>query len=314
MRKLICFVIFGMFFPNVKVNSFIEQDSIFIGDIVNYVIQVELNSGHIPIFPELMSDSDNFDYAGNTIGQNHIVYHLTFWESGLVKIPAIPIQIKENNEIILTINTDSIQVKVYSLLNDEESSIRGIKGMMDINLQSTLEKGLKISAVIIGVIGLFYFWRKRYVRVRKEKRNIYSEPEHIRIIKEIENIETPIPLNIASAETYYLELTRLFREFLSHKFYFKSMEMTTSEIGDYFERKKSIDSDSQEKIIRILNQADLSKFAMHVPKRECLKKDAKDIIDMIKLLQNRKEKSISNIAISAQGETRTRTLSSKTRP
>lgn len=305
---------FGLSFSNVKLNSFIEQDSIFIGDIVNYVVRVELNSGRIPIFPELKSDSENFDITGNTIGENHIVYHLTFWESGLVTIPTIPIQIKENNEIILSINTDSVQVRVFSLLNDEESSIRGIKGMMEIDLQSSIEKGLKLSAVIIGIIGLFYFWRKRYVRVKKVKRNKYTDPEHIRIIKEIENIKIPVPLNIASAEIYYLDLTRLFREFLSYKFYFKSLEMTTSEIGDYFERKKSIDPESQEKIIRILNQADLSKFAMHVPKRNRLKEDAEDIIELIKFLVDTKGKSISNIAISAQGETRTRTLSSKTRP
>ena len=104
-------------------NYFIRQDSIYIGDIVNLVIELDLTKGQVPIFPDLESDNATMSIVNKTVGEKYVEYEITFWETGKGKIPQIPIQIMENNQIQFTIETDSLELQIYSLINQNENHI-----------------------------------------------------------------------------------------------------------------------------------------------------------------------------------------------
>ena len=137
---------------------------------------------------------------------------------------------------------------------------------------------------MLGIIGLIYFWRKRHIKVNKNKRKRYIELEHVNIIKNIENLKIPVPLNFETSESYYLDLTYQFRKFLECNYYLKSFEMTTSEIENYFNNIALIDTKSKDEIIKLLTRADLSNFAMYVHSRKQLFSDTEVAVKLIREL------------------------------
>ena len=274
-------------------NYFIQQDSIYIGDIVNFIIELDLESGQVPVFPEIESTDESFSIGNKIVGENFVEYELTFWQTGKGKIPQIPIQILENNQIQFTLETDSIDVKIFSLLKNNEINIRDIKGMQNVELISTFEKLVFISVIIIGVLLAIYFWRKRsrkeYKKSKKRKR--YFEPIHIQTVKALERIEIEYPINWVNAEKFYLNLTFIFRKYLTEEFYFKALEMTTNEIIEYFVKRKFFMGDITSDITELLNRADLSKYAKQVPDKEYFIADKEKAIFLVKSLHKKLEKS-----------------------
>ena len=71
-------------------NYFIRQDSIYIGDVVNYIIELDIISGQVPIFPDIKADSESMSIVGKRVGEKFVEYDLIFWETGIGKIPKIP--------------------------------------------------------------------------------------------------------------------------------------------------------------------------------------------------------------------------------
>jgi hypothetical protein len=284
MKFILSLLLLSISFSQISMNYFIRQDSVYIGDIVNYVIELKTSSNQVPIFPEINSESDMMSVHGKRIGNNFVEYDISFWETGIATIPMIPIQIMENNQLKLTLETDSLQVQIFSLLNAEEMSIRGLKGMKNIEMISPFEKGLIIFCIILGVLIAIYIWRKRE-RKNKLKRKKYKfvEPIHIRIQKSLENLEIPFPINWENAEKYYLNLTYLFREYLGEKFYFRALEMTTKEIIEFIQNKNIIEYDICIELEELLNRADLSKYAKQIPEKDFFISDKNKAIKLVKL-------------------------------
>ena len=294
MKKILLVLIFSLSFTQVKMNYFVRQDSIFIGDLVNFVIKLNLESGQIPVFPDLESESETMSIGNKIIGENYVEYELTFWETGKGKIPQIPIQILENNQIKLTLETDSLEVQIYSLLNNSDVAIREIKGMKNIEMISPFERFLIISSILLGLFLAIYFWRKRSQKFHKvKKRKKYIEPIHLQTLNELDKIEIEYPINWENAEKYYLKLTFIFRRYLAEEFYFKALEMTTKEILEFFNNKNFLDESLTRDITELLNRADLSKYAMQVPDKDYFISDKDKAIVLVKSMHE-KLKSMTN--------------------
>lgn len=297
MKLFLSFILFSISFSQISMNYFIRQDSIYIGDIVNFVIELKISSGQVPVFPEINSNSDIMTVHGKRIGENFVEYDLSFWETGMAIIPTIPIQVMENNQLKLSLETDSLHIEIFSLIDSQEESIRGLKGMKNIEMISTLEKGLIVLCIILGTLIAVYFWRKRELKnTLKRKKYKFVEPIHLRIQKSLENLEIPFPINWENAESYYLKLTYLFREYLGEEFYFRALEMTTKEIIEFIQHKNIINDEICIELEELLNRADLSKYAKQIPEKEFFISDKNKAIKLIKLFHdtnnefNKKEK------------------------
>ena len=293
MKTFFLLIISTFSFAQVSLNYFIRQDSVYIGDIVNFVIELDLENGQVPIFPDLKSENEEMSILNKIVGDKYVEYELTFWEIGRVIIPQIPIQIMENTQIQLTIETDSLELFIYSIIDQNESSIRDIKGMKEIQLLSLLEKIMIFSAFFIGLLIAIYFWKKREIEyLEKNKRPKFIEPIHIQTLKALEDIEIEYPINWVNAEKFYLELTLIFRQYLAEVFYFKALEMTTNEILEFFNSKKIFIDDVSDDISQLLNRADLSKYAMQVPKKDYFVIDKEKAIFLVKTIHENNKKKL----------------------
>lgn len=293
MRTLLLLIISTFSFAQVSLNYFIRQDSVYIGDIVNFVIELDLANGQVPIFPDLKSENEEMSILNKIVGDKYVEYELTFWEIGRAIIPQIPIQIMENTQIHLTIETDSLELFIYSVIDQNESSIRNIKGMKEIQLLSLLEKLMIFSTFFLGILIAIYFWKKREIKnIEKNNRPKFIEPIHSRTLKALEDIEMEYPINWENAEKFYLKLTLIFRQYLAEVFYFKALEMTTNEILEFFNGKKIFIDNLSDDISQLLNRADLSKYAMHVPQKNYFISDKEKAIFLVKTIHEKINKKI----------------------
>ena len=135
---------------------------------------------------------------------------------------------------------------------------------------------------LILVIG--YFMRKS--RVDNKFNSLNDKKIHPYIIakNKIKSLNNKNPKSQNEAGTFYSELSYIVREFIENQFFIKTIEMTTNEIKH---NKNMIGFDKNEinKIISVLERADLIKFAKLFPLENDIKIDL-NVVD--EFLDNQK--------------------------
>ena len=131
---------------------------------------------------------------------------------------------------------------------------------------------------------IVYFIRKR--KVDNKFNSINDKKIHPYIIakNKIKFLKSKNPKSQNEAGTFYSELSYVIREFIENQFFIKTIEMTTNEIKHY---KNMIGFDKNEinKIISVLERADLIKFAKLFPLENDIKIDL-NVVD--EFLDNQK--------------------------
>ncbi|MAJ44297.1 MAG: hypothetical protein CMF96_06075 [Candidatus Marinimicrobia bacterium] len=287
MKLSVIFTLISICFSQLSLNYFIRQDSVFVGDNINYIIELNISDNQVPIFPELESNSDKLSINSRIIGEKFVEFELTFWEVGQGVIPKIPIKIMENNQLKTTLETDSLVINVFSHLTSNDISVRDIKDMKQIKILSTLEKFFIVSILVLSLFIMIYLWNKREYSKKIRTRKKYIEPIHLRTLSELDKIKIEYPINWGNAEDFYLKLTYTFRKYLAEEFYFKALEMTTNEILEFFNNKNFLDDSLKYDMAELLNRADLSKYAMQVPDKNYFISDKDKAIILVKLMHEK---------------------------
>jgi len=111
-------------------------------------------------------------------------------------------------------------------------------------------------------------------KVDNKFNNIDEKKLHPYIIakNKIKFLKIKNPKSQIEAGTFYSELTYIVKEFLENQFFIKTIEMTTDEIKH---NKKMIgfDNNGLNKIIKVLERADLIKFAKLFPSENDINMD-----------------------------------------
>jgi len=269
-----------------RLETTISPDTITVGDQVFLKIQAEHADSIQVNFMDLTTDSPEMSIVDHIITEKSVTYILKFWEVGSVTIPEIPVQALSGGKLLQTIFTDSITVKISSILDDSASDFKDIKGMQDISLKKSRQQIIFYSLLVISALAAFLLWYRRKVVVEKaEKWSPPPVPPHIQAKDLLENLNRPYPITDKSAEKYYLEISRIFREYFENEFFIKSLEMTTSEFLEYLEQADYKQSLKDETRI-LLEKSDLSKFARHIPTDLEFDHDKQVTQDLINLYHN----------------------------
>ncbi|MBC8479234.1 MAG: hypothetical protein H8D46_02120 [FCB group bacterium] len=281
-RQLSLFILFiAASFGQIRLETSVTPDSVTVGDRVQLKIQAVLPEGQVANFPNLESESEAMTVIGKELAGNSAVYLLTFWEVGAAVIPEIEIQIFDNGKLITSLSTKPFNITIYSVLDESATDIRDIKGMQDVKLDRGWLYYLYISLILLSAAAAYLFWRRRSREIRKaEKWVAPPDPPHVHAVKQLEALTRPYPITVETAELYYLELSRIFREFIEHDFYVKALEMTTSEFNDYL-GSLNLEGDLLQRTHHLISMSDLSKFARHVPDETQFDNDKKEVISLV---------------------------------
>ncbi len=247
-----------------NVQSDIDTTIASIGDVINLSFNANNTRDRSIIFPDIQ-ETESMEIRKKTIlkKQNtpyQVNFEIVFWDTGSFTIPEYPVEIltaDSTKEIIIT--ADSINIKIISMLTGaNDTNLRPIKDPIALRRPINWYRLILAIALVALLLLLFSLWRKRIHKKPLEKINVskYQSAKDIASerLKELEKI-----LNVNN-KIFYTQLSFTMREFLENQFYIRALEMTTPEIKE-FESDYKLSKNDFDNIIKLLDRADLAKFA-----------------------------------------------------
>ena len=282
MRKLllICLLLSGLYSVDLKVE--IIPDTAFVGSLIELQVSVEnLQSTEIPVFNEIEGSKEEFTVVDKVLTPSSISYFLQFWKVGLIIIPSISVDIKNNNNDVIRIQTSKISVNILSNISTSSNEIRSIKPMKELKLNSTLKLGLLIVLIIAGLVAGGYLWNsKTNLNNLNDLKGSFKISALNESIKKIEDLPLPSKINSETAENYYLKLSEICRLFFNEIFYIKATEMTSRELAEHF-AFIGIESELVNSWNKVSQMADKAKYANYIPPIDQFNADKEGYIKLI---------------------------------
>ena len=253
-----------------QVTSSIDTTQIRVGEEIIYSIQVEADSTALVLFPEGQSfnpleviESYNID---TTRLQDKIrlikKYGLTQFDSGSYTLPSQRVVI--NNK---PFNTDSINLEVFNVLVDTtKQKMFHIKPAFEVE-----ESGFDFEKLfywivpillIVGIIAFLFFRRRK----RKKEELAKQLPPYEEAIKALKELDHSHFLENDNSKRYYSSLTEILKRYIGREVDDTALESTSNELIERLILHKdagsfNFDTETINKIDKILKRADLIKFA-----------------------------------------------------
>lgn len=191
-------------------------------------------------------------------------WSVAFFDTGWVRIPALPIVITQNGQND-TAYTNDIPVKVVPV----EPDSTGLAEIKEIYLEPFSIAYYKryiphLLVAILLIIGLIMWWRKRKTGKGAVEVTPVPLPPHEWAVKALDELEAKRLWQSGEVKEHYTNLTGILREYLERRFGIHAMEQTSDEILEQLRLQKlsqSLLADTEE----LLSVADLIKFAKADP-------------------------------------------------
>ena len=264
------FLFFKVCLSQAQVSSSIDTTQIRIGEEIIYSIQVEVDSTALVLFPEGQSFDpleviDSYDIDTTRL-QDKIrlikKYGLTQFDSGSYTLPSQRVVI--NNK---SFNTDSVNLEVFNVLVDTtKQKMFHIKPAFEVEEPGfDFEKLLYWIAPILLIIGIvaFLFFRRRK---RKKTESAKQLPPYEEAIEALKVLDHSNFLENDNSKSYYSSLTEILKRYIGREVDDAALESTSNELIDRLILHKDagsfdFDTETINKIDKILKRADLIKFA-----------------------------------------------------
>ncbi|QZT37540.1 hypothetical protein K5X82_01305 [Halosquirtibacter xylanolyticus] len=264
--------------PN-NIRAKIDSTNILLGDQIHLTYDIDQKEGTTFVFPNftdtIMSKVEILDGPKmDTLQQDdktilRATYLITSFDSGQYKIPRYPILLQKGN-VTDTLLTPSVMLQVHSMKLKKQDGIVDIKKPYEAPI--TLEE---VTPWILGfllVISIFLIILYAIYRY-KNKKPFFSgpiepeEPYEIKAVRLLEELKQQYPNTKEEVKPFYVSLTDIVREYLSHRFGVSTLELTTDEIVDSLRNVKETKEYRQElrTLEEVLRLADMVKFAKYIP-------------------------------------------------
>lgn len=236
-----------------------DRDSARLGSTVVLTLKYHLPEGaHLTAKPEIKG-LENLTIVGTKVEPELIkitvlVDKLEALKTGPFLLPYLD---KEGNA--RSLKADAGKIKTLSNLGDkpEEAQLRPIQGIIP-----TTSPLLKYWPWIAGLLGLvlimLLLWWYRSRRTKKLSAEI-MEPPHIIAIKGMKELQAAGLFERGKVKEFYFRFSEILRRYLEAIRGFPAAEFTTQEIAS------AVREDEDRRLLSLLRQADLVKFADSVP-------------------------------------------------
>lgn len=258
-----------------KITSGVDTTSIKIGGQIKFTVEVETDTAAQVIFPEgqTFSPLETVEaFKTDTTRKKDRwtlakTYALTQFDSGLYKLPAQRIEI--NGQGFLT---DSLMIKVATVPVDTlAQKMFDIKPLMEVRKsQARWFKLLLGILIILALIGGLLYWFVFRKKTLTEAEKVALLPPYDRALIELKKLENSKYLIQDQFKEYYSELTNIVRAYLEEDVRLSALESTTDQLIEKLQLmtdagELQLDKDTIDQFKRILQTADLVKFAKSRP-------------------------------------------------
>ncbi|MDR1418141.1 MAG: hypothetical protein LBI80_03160 [Endomicrobium sp.] len=265
------FVVFINIYADENISAYLDKSEILIGDILDFTVKAELEPN------AQISANQNFNFDGFDIINSNIehlvgkdnIYILKFKllsiKTGNIIIDSVPvffINPDGTNNLFFTPKQDIVVKSVLD--NNSNQDIKDIKALQKIKLKVVYI--LLISIVVILTIIISYLFIFSWIRRPK---NIIIDPK-TKALNDLSLLYSN--RNNVDIKEFYYKMSEILRTYISKKYNFYTLEMTTSE---FFKKTKSLlPSDINvvefKKYLTVFN---LAKYASFTPNEVEIKKN-----------------------------------------
>ncbi|MFK5973644.1 MAG: hypothetical protein QM485_10230 [Flavobacteriaceae bacterium] len=289
----LCFNIafLGFAQKNISVRSEVDTTFIKIGEQIKFTVTVEVDSTAQVIFPEgqTFSPLETVEaFATDTTRKKdritlQKIYALTQFDSGSYKLPAQRIEINGKGFF-----TDSLKIDVATVAVDTlVQKMYDIKELMVVEKSnSDLWKILLAILAGIALIGALLYWFVFRKEPLTDEEKVALLPAYDRALLELKKLENSKYLIQDEYKEYYSELTDIVRSYLEEDAHVSALESTTDQLINKLELLKDagelkLENDTLNQFKRILQTADLVKFARSKPPTSVAEQDRKSIEQIV---------------------------------
>ncbi|WP_299152853.1 BatD family protein [uncultured Christiangramia sp.] len=254
-----------------EVTSSIDSTSIRIGEQITYKIEVNSNPEDLVVFPEGETFSplemveslqpDTIRKQGNYKLLKE--YFLTQFDSGKYVIPSQEVLIQNR-----TYRTDSFAVEVKDVIVDTtKQNLYPLKPSVTVSPGFSIPDWLWWLLAILAIAGAAVYL---IVRKRKSDDKVRELPPYEEAMVQLKQLDSSGLLENREIREYYSQLSFAVRKYLDRKIYDHGLERTTGELILYLQAQResgklNLNEETIRNFEKILNRADLAKFARSKP-------------------------------------------------
>lgn len=251
----------GQFPVDVRVS--IEKDSVRIGDPFRIFINVRAPSGARIEFPETLDSTATvqsidpravFSQPDSTGFSQNAVYRVAAWDIGRQPIQLSDVIVRVGDRV-RTIPIVGRAVFVVSVLPADSASRvpKPARGVFEDPYIPWWFWAI-LAAIIATLIGLWWWWRRRQ---RGEGAVEIVDP-YLRALRDFERIERLGLIDAGERTRYVALVVDVLREYIADRVSGAPLSMTSTELLGVTQHARTLPHD---RLLRILNEADLVKFA-----------------------------------------------------
>ena len=258
----------------VELRTELDTNQIRIGEQFHLDIDLLQPGGLTVRFPEikdtLMSDIEVLQvYPRDTIAEDENLrikqrYKLTSFDSGFYEIPPLTFYF-QSGEWSDSLESNPMYLLVHSVAVD--STIYDVKAPIHMPVSFLEIFPFVVSGLVL--VAAIYF-TVRYLRRRRKQKAGFTpdrpaDPAHVLALRELDKLREEKLWQRSEFKAYYTRLTETIRHYMERRYNIPAMEMTSYEILDNWKQSERPEEDLTVKLNRLLNLADLVKFAKEKP-------------------------------------------------
>lgn len=283
MRKQIVLFLLGTLTPimamaQAKVTARLDSTRIMVGSQCELVVEVSARQGARVLWPtvknqHLATAKDQTGAAAievvgqrtegeNKEGQSRLrkVYTLTAWDEGRLSVPALTVEVDGKKYQTAAIPLEVATVQIDSVRPDDPQPPYDVQEQPFSQEEWTPIYLWSLLALLMMTLGWYLFSRLRSGKpIISRKQTIRQEPPHKRALRRVNEIKSARLEGSDDQKEYYTLLTETLRRYMSERFGFNAMEMTSQEIVDHLKAEQ--DPAKISELRELFATADLVKFA-----------------------------------------------------
>lgn len=188
---------------------------------------------------------------------------LTSFDSGSYTLPSPVVMYKLSDGSVDTLSLGTSELYVNYLGVDTTSFVPfDIKGQAKYPFSLKVLVPWIIGVLVLAILVAALLW---YLKYRRDKAaGKYAEPPHIVALKKLEKLRKERAWQGGKEKAYYSGITDTLKEYISKRYGFGAVEMTSGEITQELE-KEEIESKLFDQLKQMFSLADLVKFAKFTP-------------------------------------------------
>jgi len=257
-------------FAQTKVDISLDTNRALVGDVIQ--MDINVNSNVQVIWPDIEVliapiEVQSFSEIDSVLKSNLNRYHqnlsIQLFDTGDFVLPQLPFVSSEGD----TFYTDSLNISFVPVLLDTTNVVFDIKGPEDVPFNFSEAKPIVYGSFIILVLILLIYYLIQKIKIKKgviEEEIAPSIPCEIEALEALKNLESQGLCEMGEIKNHYVQLTEILRCYFDRQFELETIESTTDEIVERL-RTKKIEISLLTDITRLLEEADLVKFAKSNP-------------------------------------------------